>query len=69
MKGETLRDSAERGAIEIKISEMIGPNGLDVLTRLAAMDDAIVDRLCRAYAAGEVGERELVAARLAAQQM
>ena len=58
----------QRGAIEIKLGEMLGPDGLQVLSRLAAIDDAIVDRLCRTYAAGTLGKRELAAARLAAEQ-
>ena len=41
---------------------------MEVLARLAAIDDAIVDRLCRAWAKGVLGERDLAAARLAAEQ-
>ena len=59
----------ERGAIEIKLAEMFGANGLDVLVRLASIDDAILERLCRAYAEGALSERDLAAARLAAEQV
>jgi hypothetical protein len=59
---------AERGAIELKLADMLGINGMDVLARLSAIDDAIVDRLCRAWAEGVLGERDLAAARLAAKQ-
>jgi hypothetical protein len=58
----------QRGSIEIKLAEMLGQNGFDVLSRLGQIDDAIVERLCRAYASGLLGERELIAARLAAEQ-
>jgi len=59
----------ERGAIEIKLAEMFGANGLDVLARLASIDDGIIERLCQAYAEGALSERDLAAARLAAAQM
>lgn len=59
---------SERGAIEIKLAKMFGPNGLDVLGRLASIDDAIIDRLIRAYSEGALSERDLAAARLAAEQ-
>jgi len=58
----------QRGATEPKVAAMLGPNGWDILSRLSALDDAIVDRLCRAYAEGFLGERDLAAARLAAEQ-
>lgn len=58
-----LFNPKKRGAIEIKLAEMIGANGLDVLVRLASIDDAILERLCRAYAEGALGERDLAAAR------
>jgi hypothetical protein len=59
---------AQRGAIELKLAELLGADGFDVLSDLALIDDAVVDRLCRAFAAGQVGGRELAVARLAAQQ-
>lgn len=59
-------DPRQRGAIEIKLAEMLG--GMDVLARLAAIDEAVIDRLCQAYADGVLSERDLAAARLAAQQ-
>jgi hypothetical protein len=59
---------SQRGAIEIQVAERLGGNGMDILSRLASIDDAIVDRLCRAHAGGVLGERDLAAARLAAEQ-
>jgi len=58
----------ERGAIELKVAEKVGRDGMDILARLAKIDDAIVARLCRAFAEGLLGERDLAAARLAAEQ-
>ena len=62
-------DPRQRGAIEIEIAAMLGNGGIDLLTRLATLDPGIVDRLCRAHACGGLGERELAAARLAADQV
>jgi hypothetical protein len=59
----------QRGAVEIAVAALLGPNGLDLLSRLAALDDGIIDRLCQAHAAGALGRRELAAARLAAEQL
>ena len=59
---------AERGAIELQLAEALGPDGLGILSRLSSIDDAVVERLCRAYAGKSLGERELSAARLAAEQ-
>jgi hypothetical protein len=42
---------------------------MEILERLAAYDDHVVERLCRAHAEGLLGERELHAARLAAEQL
>jgi len=61
-------NSRERGAIEIKVADMFGTNGMDILARLAKIDDAIVARLCRAFVESGLGERDLAAARLAAEQ-
>jgi hypothetical protein len=47
---------------------MLGPDGMKVLEILNELDDRIVDRLCGAYVEGMLGERELAAARLAAEQ-
>jgi len=58
----------ERGAIEVKLAEMFGAHGFDVLARLASIDDAIIDRLCQAFVEGALSERDLAAARLAAEQ-
>ena len=62
-------DPRQRVEIEVKIAAMLGSNGIDVLARLAAVDNSIIDRLCRAYVSGALGTRELAAARLAAQQV
>ncbi|MEA2906614.1 MAG: hypothetical protein QOI12_4001 [Alphaproteobacteria bacterium] len=48
---------------------MLGDGGIDALGRLDAIDGSIVERLCRAYVAGALGERELFAARLAVEQV
>jgi hypothetical protein len=58
-----------RGAIEIQLATALGEHGMGILARLSAYDDTIVDRLCRAHAEGELGERELSAARLSAEQL
>jgi len=59
----------QRGAIELELAAMLGENGMNILGRLASHDDTIVDRLCRAHAERGLSERELAAARLAAEQM
>ena len=58
-----------RGQIELQLIKMLGHGGADMLERLSAFDDSIVDLLCRAYALGFLGEAELAAARLAAVHM
>lgn len=60
-------DRSKRGALELELAEKLGAAGFEILDRLARIDDSIVDRLCRALAANELGERELSAARLAAE--
>jgi hypothetical protein len=71
--GETVsshrRPWHQRGAIEVKVAKWLGNPGVDLLARLGQLDDAHVDRLCRAYEAGMLTERELAAARLAAEQV
>ena len=61
--------ASQRGTIEVQIAAMLGEGGIELLFMLGAIDDSIVERLCRAHAAGALGERELIAARLAAQQV
>jgi hypothetical protein len=61
--------ASQRGAIEVQIAAMLGDDGIDVLSKLGAVDDAIIERLCRAYSGGALGERELIAASLAAKQV
>jgi hypothetical protein len=57
---------AERGRWEVELAKLVGTDGLDVLECLNAIDGTIVERLCRAFCNGEIGEREIMAARLAA---
>jgi hypothetical protein len=71
--GSTARSAliyrpAQRGALEVKVAELLGRDGFDVLSRLAQLDPIIIDRLCRAYLGGALGAREVAAARLAAEQ-
>jgi hypothetical protein len=58
----------ERGAVETKLAEKFGANGFDTLARLSAIDDAIIDRLCKVFVEGALSERDIAAARLAAEQ-
>jgi hypothetical protein len=64
----TTNSLKQRGAYELGVAEMLGPDGMEMLARLAELDDAHVERLCRAYAIGALDDRDLAAARLAAQQ-
>jgi hypothetical protein len=67
--GASSYDSGKRGLYETAIARMLGKDGFDILERLSEHDDVIVERLCRAYSEGELAERELIAARLAADQL
>ena len=58
-----------RGTYELAIAEMLGSDGMEILSRLSMLDDAHVERLCQAHESGALGPRELAAARLAAQQI
>jgi hypothetical protein len=58
---------AQRGKIETYIAQLLGKDGIELLTCLAAIDDAIVERLCRTYVENSLTRRELAAARLAAE--
>jgi hypothetical protein len=62
-------DRCQRGSYEAKLASMLGKDGIDILFRLSEFNDAIVEQLCRAYADGELGDREIHAARLAAEQL
>jgi hypothetical protein len=62
-------DRRRRGQYEAELAKLLGNDGFGILERLSEQEDAIVDRLCRACADGQLGSRELIAARLAAQQM
>ena len=74
-KSDSLHDSgglyrrSERGAIEFQIAAMLGDDGMEVLGRLGSIDDSIIERLCRAHTAAALGEQELIAAKLAAEQV
>jgi hypothetical protein len=57
---------AERGRLEFEIAPLLG--GIDILLRLAAIHDDIVTRICEAYLTGNLGERQIKAAKLAAKQ-
>jgi Helix-turn-helix domain len=57
---------AERGRIEMQVAPLIG--GFDLLSRLAAIHDGIVTRLCVAHQTGCLDARQVRAARLAAAQ-
>jgi hypothetical protein len=58
----------QRGLYEVELAKLLGNNGSVVLERLSELNDAIVERLCRALADGLLGQREILAARLAADQ-
>ena len=58
-----------RGEIEVKVAELIGADGWQILGRLGEHDDAIVQRLCNAFEKSSLGLREITAARLAARQL
>jgi len=59
----------QRGAIELQLAERLGPGGIDILAKLSSIDDRIVERLCRAHSADLLSDREITAARLAAEQV
>jgi hypothetical protein len=67
-EGRKYRRS-ERGKVEIELAKFLGSDGFEILARLSSINDAIVERLCRAFACGQLGDRELMAARLAAEQV
>jgi hypothetical protein len=60
---------AMRGSIEVRLATALGASGWEVLGRLQAFDPSVVNRLCDDFAEGLVHERELAAARLAAEQV
>jgi hypothetical protein len=62
-------DRRKRGSYEAEIAKLLGNDGFVILQRLSEHDDAIVERLCRACAENDLGRRELIAARLAADQL
>jgi len=59
---------SSRGAYEVKVAEMLGRDGFEILAQLGAIDDSIITALCSAAAEGALSERDLAAARLAAKQ-
>ena len=60
--------AAERGRWETQLAARCGSDGLDILSRLSAIDDGIVENLCRAFCDGELDEQEFETAKLAAKQ-
>jgi len=55
----TIRNArSHRGAYEIAVSEMLGPDGMEILHKLAELDDVHVQRLCLAYGYGVLGDRD-----------
>lgn len=65
----TAPSRGQRGKYEVEVAQRLGDNGFDILIKLARLDDRIVQRLCRAQAEGVLGRQELLAARLAAEQL
>jgi hypothetical protein len=59
-------DACMQGTYQVEIAKMLGKEGFEILMRL---NEPSVERLCRAYANGELGEQELIAAQLAAKQL
>jgi hypothetical protein len=59
-------ERAQRGWVETQIAPLLG--GFDVLFRLAAIHDDIITRLCEAHYTGQLGERQIRSAKLAAKQ-
>jgi hypothetical protein len=68
-KAASNYDRRRRGTYEADIAKLLGNDGFEILAQLSEYDDAIVERLCRAHADGELGAREVIAARLAADQL
>jgi hypothetical protein len=68
-KAASKYDYRRRGSYEAELTKLLGNDGFEIIDRLSEYDDAIIERLCRAYADGELTTRELTAARLAASQM
>jgi len=69
LNNEARYRKSQRGMLEVQIAAALGDDGIEILSRLGAIDDTIIDRLCRAYAVGALRERELIATRLAAEQV
>lgn len=57
-----------RGALEVRLVELLGPNGVEILNALNSLDASAVDRLCQCLSNGTLSERELSAAKLAVRQ-
>lgn len=62
-------DRRQRGKWEVMVARQLGPDGIDILEKLSAHDDDAVDRLCQAIATNSLTQRDLAAARLAAEQI
>jgi hypothetical protein len=57
---------AQRGKLEVEVARLIG--GYDLLSRLAAVNEEIVNRLCEAQHRGIFEDRLIKATSLAAKQ-
>ena len=68
-RADPAYDRRQRGRWEIALEQRLGQDGLNLLSKIATHDDAAVDRLCRALATNSLTQRDLSAARLAAEQM
>jgi hypothetical protein len=55
-----------QGTYQVEIAKMLGKNGFEILMKL---NEASIERLCRAYANGELWQQELIAAQLAAKHL
>ncbi len=58
-----------RAIMELKLVELLGGDGYDVLGKLSLLDDRIVERLCRSCFFNKITDLELEAARLAARHV
>jgi biotin operon repressor len=67
--GGRAQRASDRGRIEIEVARRFGSDGIEILNRLAEIDDRFVDRLCEAHRNGSLTDEALSAARLAAHQV
>src|SRR5262249_51883326 len=67
--GGRAQRASDRGRIEIEVARRFGADGIEILNRLAEIDDRFVDNLCEAHRNGSLTDEALSAARLAAYQV